>query len=97
MAETYDEAMHKVKDSKSFYVHGKIIRYSKNYRHHLFFNFGDSLIYFICYGYKTVLSNFSLFCYWRMKRVPTLKSDHPTKGYLAEGNLLSPNRKKFTE
>lgn len=29
MAETYDEAMHKVKDSKSFYVHGKIIRYSK--------------------------------------------------------------------
>ena len=31
-----------------------------------------------------------------MKRVPILKSDHPTKGYLAEGNLLSPNRKKFT-
>jgi hypothetical protein len=29
MEELYDEAMQKVKDSKSFYVHGKIIKYSK--------------------------------------------------------------------
>merc|ERR1712156_351696 len=34
--------------------------------------------------------------YFRPRRGPMLKSDHPIKGYLAEGNLLSPNRKKFT-
>ena len=34
--------------------------------------------------------------YWRMKRIPTLKSDHPTKNYKAEGNLFNDARPKFT-